>query len=191
MDTSKLGISSYALFFADLLSMWKNWLMPFMKVVEIGWWPSGSISSFISYLLATENMPMRVSISLAKPLYHLVSGALTISSGGVLWTQLENQVKTTHDLEMEHWNAAFKVHVATAGGNVNAPTITRTGMALSTLWQVFFLWFCYWHPDTTKRKMKTRWLMLYIENTMYLKQKAHMWSSNSMKSRQQNWQKVY
>jgi len=81
-------------------------------------------------------MPMRVSISLAKPLYHLVSGALTISSGGVLWTQLENQVKTTHDLEMEHWNAAFKVHVATAGGNVNASTITRTGMVLSTLWQV-------------------------------------------------------
>ena len=41
------------------------------------------------------------------------------------------------DLEMEHWNAAFKQHIAaTAGGNVNASTITRTGMALSTLQQV-------------------------------------------------------
>ena len=41
------------------------------------------------------------------------------------------------DLEMEHWNAAFKQHIAaTAGGNVNASTITRTGMALSTLQQL-------------------------------------------------------
>ena len=39
------------------------------------------------------------------------------------------------DLEMEHWNAAFKQHIATAGGNVNASTIMRTGMALSTLQQ--------------------------------------------------------
>jgi len=37
------------------------------------------------------------------------------------------------NLKMEHWNAAFKVHVATAGGNINASTITHTGMALSTL----------------------------------------------------------
>ena len=34
---------------------------------------------------------------------------------------------------MEHWNHAFKQHLATAGGNVASSTIIRTGMALSTL----------------------------------------------------------
>ena len=37
------------------------------------------------------------------------------------------------DLGMEHWNRAFKQHLATAGGNIAFSTIIRTGMALSTL----------------------------------------------------------
>ncbi len=37
------------------------------------------------------------------------------------------------DLANEHWNRAFKGHLASAGGNVNSSTILRTGAALSTL----------------------------------------------------------
>ena len=34
---------------------------------------------------------------------------------------------------MEHWNRAFKQHLATAGENIASSTIVHTGMALSTL----------------------------------------------------------
>ncbi len=37
------------------------------------------------------------------------------------------------DLANEHWNRAFKGHLATAAGNVNSSTLLRTGTALSTL----------------------------------------------------------
>ena len=40
------------------------------------------------------------------------------------------------DLGMEHWNRAYKQHLATAGGNVSSSTIIRTGLALSTLNEV-------------------------------------------------------
>jgi len=137
MDASKLGISNYAhSFLADLL-----FVEELIGAVHEGdgdrmmtiW----KYLLFISDLPATEIIPMRMSTSLPQ-----ACSLLSERSAHCLkWCRFVNTTGKpckhhSCDLEMEHWNAAFIAHVATAGGNVNASTITRTGMALSTLQQV-------------------------------------------------------
>ena len=137
MDASKLGISNYAhSFLADLLfveelidavhegdgdrmmTIWKYLLLYFRS------------TGHRNYAYESVNIIAQASSLFSERSAHRLKWCRFVNTMG------KPGKNHSCDLEMEHWNAAFKAHVATAGGNVNASTITRTGMALSTLQQV-------------------------------------------------------